>query len=176
LARRLRVALLIHEGSEEKEDITKNIPSDLTGLIQVRYEKIQDVQGKLESSIPREWCSVEDRLGPLLQQASVSDRAYFWWLLQASPNDKMQFKALVTLAQQTSGTASEMSLASFLHRFDEALIVEGLPSSGDGGDADSAWKPDLSRGAIHQQIQVKSNYRAWVAKTLGMEPGKMFGA
>lgn len=176
LSRSLRVALLIREGSEKEADITKNIPSDLTGLIQIRYKTTENVQGKLESSIPQEWCSVENRLGPILRQASASDRAYFWWLLQASPNDKMQFKALITLAHQTSGTASEMSLASFLHRFDEALMIEGVPLSGEPGDEDNEWRPDLSRGAIHQQIQVNPEYRAWVAETLEMEPGKPFSA
>jgi hypothetical protein len=62
-------------------------------------------------------------------------------------------------AKQCVPGSSRPKLASFLRQFDEALIIEGL-------DED----------VIHQRIRVDADYRGWVAKKLGIEPGSPYGA
>jgi hypothetical protein len=159
LAKRLHVALLIEKGSKKNSDITKNLPSDLTGLIQVRYETEDEVAESLKKLVPKKWWSVECRLRPHLQRASALDRAYFWWLLQVPPNKTVEFDSLMVNATQCVPGSSRPKLASFLREFDEALVIEGL-------DED----------VIHQRIRVDPDYREWVAKTLGIEPGSPYGA
>jgi hypothetical protein len=161
LAKKLHIALLIliKEGSEENEDITKNLPSDLAGLILVPYETEDEVAEELEKKVPEEWWSVKCRLRPHLQRASALDRAYFWWLLQVPPNKTVEFDSLMVNATQCVPGSSRPKLASFLREFDEALVIEGL-------DED----------VIHQRIRVDPDYRKWVAKTLGIEPGSPYGA
>lgn len=172
LAKRLRVALLIKTGSEKNRDITKNLPSDLTGLIQVRYETEDEVADSLEEFVPKEWWSVESRLGPVLRQASASDKAYFWWLLAA---DTVEFDDLMVKAKQCVPGSSRTKLASFLRQFDEALVIEGLTPPEDLPCGSTAWEIDVRQAVIHQKIRVDPDYRDWVAKTLGLELRRPYG-
>lgn len=176
LAKRLRVALLIEKGSEKNKDITKNLPSDLTGLIQVRYKTEDEVADRLEEFVPKEWWSVESRLGPVLRQASASDKAYFWWLLQVPPDDTVEFDDLVDKAQQCVPGSSRKKLASFLRQFDEALIIEGLTPPEDLLCGSTAWEIDVRQAIIHQKIRVDPDYREWVAKTLELELRRPYSA
>jgi hypothetical protein len=176
LARRLHVALLIEKGSEENRDIVKNLPSNLAGLVQVRYEREDEVAGKLKKSVPEEWWSVESRLGPRLRQASALDKAYFWWLLQVHPDDTVEFDDLVDKAQQYVPGSSRTKLASFVRQFDEALIIEGLTPPEDWPCGSTVWKIDVRQAVIHQKIRVDPDYREWVAKTLELELHRPYGA
>ena len=176
LAKGLCVALLIEKGSEKNRDITKNPPSDLTGLIQVRYETEDEVADRLKEFVPKEWWSVESRLGLLLRRASASDKAYFWWLLQARPDHTVEFDDLRVKAHERVPGSSREKLASFLRQFDEALVIEGLTPPEDLPCGSTEWEIDVRPDVIHQEIRVDPDYREWVAKKLGLKLRRPYGA
>lgn len=174
LAKRLHVALLIEKGSKKNSDITKNLPSDLAGLILVPYETEDEVAESLKKLVPKKWWSVECRLGSRLRQASASDKAYFTWLLQLPPNGTVEFDGLADGARLYFDS-SRSKLALFVRQFDEALIIEGLTPPEEFPCGSTEWEVDVYQAVIHQKIRVDPDYRDWVAKALGIEPRRPYG-
>ena len=122
LARNLNVILLVPKNEEKSGDYRNYLPSDLAGLIQIRYEHIEDLEKKLGEEIPKRYHSVEERLRIALRSVADIDSAYFDILLKLAANQRIRFSELVGMARIRNSASSNTCLAQFLRKYDEVMV------------------------------------------------------
>jgi hypothetical protein len=146
LAKGLNVILIVPE--EENGEYQKHLPSDLSGLLQVRYRNIDNLLGQLREDIPKRYYSVEERLAITLENAYEAEKIYFQIII-----NKCQV-SLSDLAARVRGKATvlsdNISLADFIRKYDEILVIEE--------------KEQLDKCII----SIDNDYKEWVCKKLGI--------
>ena len=172
LTKRLHTVVLVKSGTENDSDITKWLPSNLAGLVQVRFDNSQELPDKLQQKVPQEWFSVKKRLEEPLRLATDLDRAYFKALLWRDPKSPIKASNLVAAAEEfgVSGSSNN-SVARFLSRYDEVLQFEDdtmapQPITRKFYDA---WNPHSPATFEEQRIRLDCDYRDWLAKALAIK-------
>lgn len=172
LAKRLRIAVLVKNSKKGDSDITKRLPSNLVGLVQVRFDDCQQLSNELESKIPGDWYSVEKRLENPLRLVTDLDRAYFTALLHRPPDRPIRASELVVAPLQSGvSDSSNNSVAMFLSRYDEVLEIEDLmPPPEIIGRWYDRWTPASPNVFENQRIRLDCDprYRKWLAKALNI--------
>lgn len=175
LASNLRIVLLIRKKSGSDMEILEHLPSDLAGLVQVRYSDSSEIEEKLESYIPRHWLSVTERLKTILQGRTSLDCAYLSCLLRLPPTHEMNFSGLVSEAKFYTADSSNGSLVRFLKCYDEFVEVRSTmaarkeASEGQRSGFDEVSKID------HFSIRLHEPYCKWLRRAVG-ELGRNDGA
>ena len=143
LAKGLNVILII-----PKKDL-KHLPSDLSGLVQIRYKNIDDLKSKLETEIPKRYFSVEERLSINLQNISPAERIYFELIIEKK---ELKFSDLAARVRTKALVLSDnLSLADFIRKYDEMLEIR---------------EENQLEGCI---ISIDEDYKEWICKKLGLK-------
>ena len=120
LAKGLNVILIIPE--DKKNGYQEYLPSDLAGLLQIRYTNPDELAPKLEKEIPARYYSVEERLSIDLQNISITEKIYFQIILERKT---ISFSELVAKAHTKAIISSDnIYLANFIRKYDEALMID----------------------------------------------------
>lgn len=175
LASNLRIALLIREKSGPDTEILQHLPSDLAGLVQVRYSDTGKIEEQLESCIPIHWFSVTERLEAILQRRTSLDYAYLRCLLRLPPTHEMNFSGLVSEAKFYTAESSNGSLVRFLRSYDELTEVQSTEADRKEASESPRSGPDEVAKIDHFRIRIHEPYREWLCKAVG-ELGKNDGA
>lgn len=146
LAKQLNVILLIPEN--KNGNYQKHLPSDLSGLVQIRYETPNDLSKKLIKEIPEMYYSVEKRLSANLQNVFEAEKIYFGIILEKSI---ISFSELASQVRtKATVLADNISVADFIRKYDEALIIEETDH----------WD--------RCKISIDQGYKEWICKKLGI--------
>ena len=152
LANGLNVILVI---PEENGDYQKHLPSDLSGLVQMRYENIEDLNLKLRTDIPKRYYSVEERLSINLQNIFPAEKIYFEVIIEVK---KVKLSDLATRIRTKAMVAADnLSLADFIRKYDEILEI---------GEKDQL--EDC-------MISIDKDYSEYICKKLGLKSSKCNG-
>jgi len=144
LAKGLNVILIIPK--EENGKYQKHLPSDLSGLVQIRYKHVNNLLRQLKEKIPKRYYSVEERLSINLENIFQAEKIYFQIIINKS---KVSFSDLAAQVRAKATVLSDnISLADFIRKYDEALIIEE--------------KEQLDKCII----SIDNDYREWVCKKL----------
>jgi hypothetical protein len=149
LAKNLNVILLVPDNDEKPDDYREYLPSDLAGLVQIRYKRHEELGKKFEKEIPKRYVSVKDRLRISFQSVTDIDCAYFQILLRA--NTKIKFSELVGIAGIRNSASSNTYLAAFLRKYDEVLVPY------------SKCELDSAR------LRIDEEYKKWICQRLGRQ-------
>lgn len=169
LAKNLNVILLVPENEAESGDFRKYLPSDLSGLMQIRYSNIGDLKKKLKTEILRHphYLSVDERLGMALQSVTDIDLSYFKILINLGNNQTIRFSELVGKARVLNSSSSNTYLADFLRKYDEAIIV-GKQVSGMANTQAASLNIFCSVFELDSTpLSVDEEYKEWIRGRLG---------
>ncbi len=175
LALNLRIVLLIKAKSVSYMKILEHLPSDLAGLVQVRYSHPREIEEKLASNIPSHWFSVTERLETILELRTSLDSAYLRCLLRLPPNNEMKFSGLVSEAKFYAAESSNGSLVRFLKHYDELVEVRSTLAA--GKEASERLRPRSDEASKIDSFSIKlyKPYRTWLRRAVG-ELGRNDGA
>jgi|GEM_PF-2638905 len=146
LAKGLNIILLVPE--EKNGSYQRHLPSDLSGLVQIRYKNIDELPSELENELPKRYYSVEERLSANLQNVFEAEKIYFRIILEKST---ISFSELASQVRTKATVLSDnISLADFIRKYDEALIIEETDH----------WD--------RCKISIDQDYKEWICKKLGI--------
>jgi hypothetical protein len=146
LAKGLNVILIIPE--EQNGKYQKHLPSNLSGLVQIRYKDLNNLLRQLKEEIPKRYYSVEERLSINLENMFEAEKIYFQIIINKS---QVSFSDLAAQVRAKATVLSDnISLADFIRKYDEALIIEE--------------KEQLDKC----KISIDNDYKEWVCKKLGI--------
>lgn len=144
LANGLNVILII---PEKDGDYQKHLPSDLSGLMQMRYKDIEDLKSKLKTQIRKRYYSVEERLSINLQNIFPAEKIYFKVIIEKK---EVKFSDLAARVRTKAMVLSDnLSLADFIRKYDEMLEIR---------------EENQLEGCI---ISIDEDYKEWICKKLG---------
>ncbi len=146
LAKQLNVILLIRE--TKKGSYQKHLPSNLSGLVQIRYKNIDELPSKLEKELPKRYYSVEERLSANLQNVSEAEKIYFRIILEKSTISFSELPSQVRTKAKV--LADNISISDFIRKYDEALEI----------DEKDHWDRCI--------ISIDKKYEKWICKKLGI--------
>ena len=171
LANNLRAAVLVRDDKEGTNDLTKWLPSDLAGLVQIRFKSADNLADELQRNLPTTWYRTDYRLRELILSATPIERTYLADLLGLRPKQTVIFSNLAcapSLQGIAVGGAANLYVSEFLNRFDEVLDILELSPPDLGDQAYDAWQPSWpDKNLDLLNISLDPNYREFVANALG---------
>jgi len=145
LANGLNVILII---PEKNEDYQKYLPSDLSGLMQIRYKDVEDLNLKLKIEIPKRYYSVEERLSINLQNIFPAEKTYFKIVIEKK---EVKFSDLAAQVRTRAMVLSDnLSLSDFIRKYDEILEIR----------EDNQLEDCI--------ISIDKDYMEWIREKLGL--------